>query len=293
MSRAPRRLPASIVAAAAEADAAEQQLHPTPAAPAAVEPVVAAAAEPAPAAAVADSEEVLAQKHRTLQGIHAAQLRKIQEQSEQLRELQAQLQSATAHQPDQASVQANTAQLRDGLGADMHDLLEERIRAIVLEVVAAQIEPLRGAMSNSVGREQERLEDLFFDRLDILQPNWEVINVHPGFLSWLSQIDPASGVPLSEHLQDARAKLDADRAVLFYRSYEREVAANARPAPTPAPSTQRHPTPQPTSPRVFTGAQIDTFFNDLRIGKYRGRDAEALAIEQDIMTAQREGRVVP
>lgn len=293
MSRTPRRLPASITAAAAEADVIEQQLHPTPAAPAAAEPVVAAPAEPAPAAQEPDPNDVLAQKHRTLQGIHAAQQAKIREQAEQLQTLQNQLQAAQSRQPDPASAQADTAQLRDGLGAEMHDLLENRIRAIVTEVVAAYVEPLRGVMSNSVGREQERLEDLFFDRMDILQPNWEVINVAPGFIAWLAQIDPASGVPLSEHLQDARSKLDADRAVLFYRSYEREVAANARPAPTPAPSTHRAPTPQPTAPRVFTGAQIDTFYNDLRVGKYRGRDAEAMAIEQDIMTAQREGRVVP
>jgi len=175
----------------------------------------------------------------------------------------------------------------------MHDLFENRVRAIVDEVVTARMKPMQTVMSGTLGREQERIEDQFFDRMDFLQPNWETLNEDPGFNAWLTQVDPAAGVTLSSLLKDAHAKFDADRAVLFFKSYEREVAAAARPAPATAPGSHRPPAPQPRVERTFTGAQIDQFYHDLRIGRYRGREAEATAFEQEIMNAQRAGRVVP
>ncbi len=288
MSTTPRRLPASVAATAAESDLAEAQLN-QPAEPLEETPPE----PPAAPASAAEPDDKLLQKYRTLQGIHASTNAKMQRQAQQLQDLQTQLQAAQSAQPDTGAVQAIVAQLREGLGEEMHNLIETRVRAIVDEAIDAKVAPLRSAMSLSVTQQQESLDDLFYDRLDVLHPGWEEINSSPGFLAWLAQIDPATGVPLAVHLKDASAKLDADRAALFFETYTREIAAKARPQPATPPGTQRPPTPSPAQKQVFTGAQIDKFYHDVRAGKYRGREAEAQSLEQEIMNAQREGRVVP
>ena len=44
---------------------------------------------------------------------------------------------------------------------------------------------------------------------------------------------------------------------------------------------------------VYTQASIAQFSDDKRNGKFRGREAEMNAIEQDIYRAQHEGRIRP
>jgi hypothetical protein len=42
--------------------------------------------------------------------------------------------------------------------------------------------------------------------------------------------------------------------------------------------------------RSWTGAEITAFYDQLRRGLWRGREAEFAAIERDMLTAQAEGR---
>jgi hypothetical protein len=47
----------------------------------------------------------------------------------------------------------------------------------------------------------------------------------------------------------------------------------------------------PPDKPVYTHAWIAKFMDDKRVGKFRGREAEAEAIERDIYQAQHEGRI--
>jgi hypothetical protein len=47
----------------------------------------------------------------------------------------------------------------------------------------------------------------------------------------------------------------------------------------------------PPDKPVYTTAWIAKFMADKRSGKYRGREADADAIERDIFQAQHEGRI--
>lgn len=289
-----RRLPNSIAAAAAEADQFEKQLtasaEPAPA-PAADDP--APPADPAPAPTPAPADPQLEHKYRTLQGIHSSQVQQMQKQREEIDRLKAELQRVQAPAaPDANAVAANIAQLRTQLGEEIAVHLDTRIRHIVDDAIRAHINPMRDMLSNSADRESERLEDMFFDRMDILVPDWEQINVDPGFIAWLANFDPASGQPLRALLADAQAKLDAERAAVFFRTYARDVATKRRPEPAPAPAATRAEVPRPAQPKVIRVGEIEKFYADQRAGKYRGKESEALAIELEIMNAQREGRVV-
>ena len=59
-------------------------------------------------------------------------------------------------------------------------------------------------------------------------------------------------------------------------------------APGRARSAPQH---LPPDKPVYTTAWIAKFTADKRTGKYRGREADAEAIEQDIYQAQHEGRI--
>jgi len=42
---------------------------------------------------------------------------------------------------------------------------------------------------------------------------------------------------------------------------------------------------------MYTPSDIQKFFNDVRIGRYKGREQERSRIERDIFAAQRENRI--
>jgi hypothetical protein len=50
--------------------------------------------------------------------------------------------------------------------------------------------------------------------------------------------------------------------------------------------------PTGTNAKNYSPDDIKTFFNDVRLGKYKGREAERDRIERDIFSAQREGRII-
>ena len=296
-----RRLPKAVAESAAVAEAVEQQLASSQA-PVVEEPAPAPVEEPAPAPApsVADTPqpsreidvEKLLQQHRTLQGQYNALMRKSQESTETIQQLRAKLETGPATTVDTAALEQSLARMREQLGDELAQTLDERIEAVVGRMLSAQVAPLKDVMSSQLASEQERMVDAFYDRMDMLFPKWEEMNTDPGFAAWLKQLDPASGHTLAALLKDAENKLDAQRAAMFFVTYERELQKQQAPQPAPRPATVA--TPMPVAPQANTVRRVDIerFYQDLQRGRYRGREADAVAIEQNIMIAQREGRVV-
>jgi len=50
--------------------------------------------------------------------------------------------------------------------------------------------------------------------------------------------------------------------------------------------------PSNSNARTYSPVDIQKFFNDVRSGKYKGREQERDRIERDIFAAQRDGRIV-
>jgi hypothetical protein len=143
-------------------------------------------------------------------------------------------------------------------------------------------------------------------------PDWEVINVDPGFLTWLSQVDPFSGRSRKEMLTDAYGSGDAIRTTAFFQAYKNEHTA-VRPTPGIPPiqtgaspadrlpladlavpgrgTTATPPAPGAPDRRIWTANEITQFYRQNREGRWQGREAEAARIEADIIAAGREGRV--
>jgi hypothetical protein len=59
-----------------------------------------------------------------------------------------------------------------------------------------------------------------------------------------------------------------------------------------APGRGKTAAPVNTNSATYSTEDIRRFFNDVKSGKYRGKEQERDRIERDIFAAQREGRIV-
>jgi hypothetical protein len=146
-------------------------------------------------------------------------------------------------------------------------------------------------------------------------PEWRQINKSDQFKLWLQQPDSYSGRRRHDLLTEAFSRHEANRVVTFFRGFLTEAAGLPRNPQAQAPSAPPLPgngngsgkpsledftapgrarsAPQPLPPDkpIYSHAWIAKFMADKRTGKYRGREADADAIERDIYQAQHEGRI--
>ena len=149
--------------------------------------------------------------------------------------------------------------------------------------------------------------------LDRAVPDWQTVNVDPGFITWLGQIDPFSGNTRKSMITDAHTRGDAARTIAFFQAFKNEQTLVDPPRGTQlgqtggsSPPADRLPLEElaapgrgPTTPpapgapdrRIWTGAEITQFYRRKGRGEWRGREADADRIEADIIAAGREGRV--
>lgn len=197
-----------------------------------------------------------------------------------------------------------------------------------LEAISPEIQALKKEISylkRGVGAVGENIAKTatnnVYEALDrAIGPQWEVINDHPDFKTrWCGEIDPYSGLPRGPMLKDAFARHDANRVINFFQGYLAEAAAlDPQRAQGAAPQTPGLPNgngqangrqplatyaapgragsaaqPSSAGKPVYTRSDISQFYRGLSAGAWRGREAEATAIDADIIAAGREGRVAP
>jgi hypothetical protein len=102
-------------------------------------------------------------------------------------------------------------------------------------------------------------------------------------------IHELSGRVRQEWLNDAIASGDAGRVKAFFDSFQLESHGSGSADRGPARRGGRAPSSQGT--RTWTRASIDAFYRARQKGAFKGREAEADALEKDIFAAQRDGRV--
>ena len=142
-------------------------------------------------------------------------------------------------------------------------------------------------------------------------PEWREINKAPEFKAWLQIPDPYSGRRRHDMLTEAFTRHETGRVVSFFRGFLTEATGSPPSASSPGTSAP-HPNgsgkpsleqfaapgrarsaPQdlPPDKPIYTQAWIAQFSADKLMGKFRGREADADAIERDIYQAQHEGRI--
>lgn len=248
------------------------------------------------------------QRYRTLQGMMNKEIHTL---DGQVKSLTQQLEKALAKldQPQkatQAAVDQTVTETKDveNFGSDLVEMVNRIAGAHVARAVQAveakfadaekRIADLSGSVSGATQHAAMTAEQMFFDRLGKLVPDWEQINADQRFLAWLAEADPVYGVPRQAALENARDKLDANRAAAVFNTFTgpRQQAPKTDPLDKQvSPKGAASAAPTSNQKKLVSSAEITKFYDDVRRGAYRGREQQAAQLEAEFNLALSEGRV--
>ncbi len=296
----------------APAQQAPQQTQPAPQVPVAVaEPMVQPVAPSAPvvddaAARVAAAE----QKARTIEGMLRADMKtlrdanrdtegKLTQALDALSAIKAKLDS-----PDRKPVGMPDPKDVEAFGADLVEMVRRQATQELGELGAhvsellnrmAAIEQKVAGLGKSTAAASEQS---FASVMTTLVPDWEAINVSEPFLNWLGQVDPVYGLPRQVALDAAAKELNPQRCAAIFNAFK---STQTQTPVNPGPSLNEQQAPgrgaggnPPVDTQVadsFSASEISAFYDDLRRGKYHGREDAALTMEARINAAVAAGRV--
>ncbi len=139
------------------------------------------------------------------------------------------------------------------------------------------------------------------------QLDYNAIDVAPEFMSWLKEFDQVSGVQKAAGWGQAVATRDKATCLSTINNFLVSPQGQAFKNRVTNPVSQQAPNQQPNVPlgthtdptavttqpvgKIYTGAEVRKFFNDVATGEYKGTPDEATQEEADIMKAGAEGRV--
>jgi hypothetical protein len=256
-------------------------------------------------------EDKWSHKYHTLKGMYDAEVPRLHSD---LREMKAQLQQLVAEnatlkevKPAEVPKVASliTDEDKEAFGPDLIDLIERATDSKVASLrdreaeLLSKISKLEGQLGNVTERQVVSEKDRFLASLAQQVPDWETLNVNPGFLSWLQEVDPVYGIPKQVALSNAYEGGDVARVATIFNSYKGMVAPKAPKAKSGQEELQRQVAPTRTrsgtpptsseSEQYFTNQDIEQFYTDWRRGVYD--DAEAAIMEKQIHAAAAEGRI--
>lgn len=262
------------------------------------------------------------QKFLTLQGKYNAEVPQLRSQVANLTEQLGQLSTpsptpaAAAPPPADPPPKLVTTEDTETYGDDLIDL----IRRVAVETDAGekaklqgQIAELREQMAAQATQvkevqgnvEGERRQQYFVD-LAKACPTYETVDEDDAFKAWLLQTDDFSGIVRNDILQRAYLSYDVGQTAKIFNAFIAQATPEPPPVVDPPPNPQAELASQVspgqarasapvTTPddgkKVWTVAEMDTFFKDVARGDYRGRRDEAARIEAEIDRALAEGRV--
>ena len=270
------------------------------------------------------SEETIVQKYKTLQGMYNAEVPRLHQQNremtgrvQQMEQLLASLsaQQANANTTQQQAITEKIITDKDveeyGESLDvMRKVSREELVPVAQRL--AQIEHMLRQMQTSVvpqvqavaQRQQVSAEQQFWAELSANVPNYRQLNENDTFQSWLLQADPLTGITRQTYLDDAQRSLDAGRVANFFRTWlestgqatvaqstGRTSVSELEKQVTPGRSRNTGAPATTNQGKMYSPQDIQKFFNDVRIGKYKSREQERDRIERDIFAAQRENRI--
>jgi len=292
--------------------------------PAPVEPA-AAASTTKPAASPPVEEETDAQKLRSAQGrleqalnINRQMNDRMAQMEQALLRLQAEgVQPPAEPQPPPKPQLVTPEEVAD-FGEDLLNVVGKRAReeyAPEFEQLASRLRQLETRVDGTTSVIQRSQQQDMYETLTGEVANWRDINRSENFKTWLQHPDMFSGRRRHDLLMEAFSRHETPRVVAFFKGFLTEAAGppqnpQAREPSAPPLSSNGHasgkpsledfaapgrarsaPQELPPDKPVYTHAWIAKFMADKRTGKYRGREADADAIERDIYQAQHEGRI--
>ncbi len=263
-------------------------------------------------------KETWEQKYKTLQGMYNADVprlnaknREVNARVSQLEQLLSTMQqSAKPEEPvstDPLITDADVKEYGDSIDVMRRAAREEvnaaNGRIAQLEKTIQQLQGVVPQVHQVQAQQKATSEQAFWADLSSKVPSWQDINNNPDFQSWLLAIDPLTGISRQTYLEDAQKSLDSGRVAQFFSAWEKEFGvpeaaheprstANSQLEKQVTPGRGRSSKPMVQEGQKYSPSDITKFFEDVRKGRYKGREDERGRIERDIFAAQAEGRIV-
>jgi len=278
-----------------------------------------------------ETEDTWQQKFRSLAGRTESEARRALEAITQLSNRLEQVERENALLKNTAQPAPNghanvpsslTEEEINDYGPELVDIM----RRVASETAAPLNEEI-GRLRSQMGHVQQETGNAFLNRMNstigAAIPNWNDLNRDPRFIEWSQLPDVFSNAIRKQLMQDAWNSGDPHRVIAFFRAYLAEEAAtnpqgqSAQRSPPPsgmvvsdtpinpltpgapldlaslaAPGRAHSAGGQPAEKPVYTAAEITRFYTDVAAGRWRGREQQQQAIDQDIILAQREGRIL-
>ena len=294
-----------------------------------VQPVVADSVEElAPATALIEpsaegqenpNSETYEQRWRTAQGMYNAEVPRLTQENTHLGERVTQLESlistmSTVPAPESVPAPAPASALTEteveeyGESIDIMRKVSQEIigpyqdEIVKLNTKLAQLQGQVIPQIEQLGHAQAQTADQnFWGELTRLVPDWQKVNAKQDFQSWLLEADMLSGMTRQTFLEDAQRQLDSERVAGFFTSWLSISGTETAQPNRAASELEKQVSPGRSNaggavlkgePKTYTPAAITKFFNDVRDGKFKGKEDKRNAIEHDIFAAQAEGRII-
>lgn len=247
-----------------------------------------------------------ATKYNVLQGKYNAEVPRMNQQLRELKqaneEMQARLEELSK-QRTEAQPNLVTDADKEAFGPDLVDLAERVAKQNLkpLQDQLAKLEAENARLTQRADRTaqdvQMTAQDSYISHLTRMVPEWEQLNVDEGFLRWLGEVDPVFGMQRQAGLDQAFDRLDAQATAAVFAAYLGTQAPKAKSAKDGlqnqvAPTRSRSaaaPVTDEWSSKIWSGREIEHFYNEQRRGAYTLADADRISNEIDRAVA--EGRV--
>jgi hypothetical protein len=262
------------------------------------------------------SDDQWKQRFLTLKGKYDAEVPRLHTELKELRTKLEELATRrveTPAEPAKPKSKRVTEKDQETFGADLLDVIKRQAEEIAADALAdlqskvgkleSENEQLKAQVTGVSTTQSQTAQEVYFGKLTTAVPDWEAINVSPGFLEWLGEVDELSGHTRQAFLDEAFQTLNVARTAKLFNAYKKVLAASAPPPPAPtkqevqrqvAPGKSKTPPGPPASDaasKIWTANEIDRFYQEVRAGHYRNNPAELNRIEAEIDAAVASGRV--
>lgn len=275
-----------------QAELADRLLQEQMATPA-IEPAADPAPEPSPEPEAKPEVDVSEQRFRVLQGKYNSEVPRLHER---IKELEASLQATLTKAPSEAPASSTDDDFSPEFREDYGEVIDI-VSTVVDRTLNEKLKPLQEQVEKDRRMvEQEAADRYQADIRRLVTGDFEATNQNPAFIAWLSDtVEPFTGASMHTLLNAAHQTGDAARVATIFNTWLAQQGGNKADrretmvSPEKAGSaTARQGAEKPS----FTRAQVKQFYADLSIGKYKGQEAKAAAIDKQIHAAMVEGRIM-
>lgn len=137
----------------------------------------------------------------------------------------------------------------------------------------------------------EKNYESFLSAISAKVADWQVINEGYSFHQWLTGRQPGSFDTRQEVLDKAAAVYNPEPVIEIFNAWK-DYSGASKPKPKPDVMPARSGADSvPNDKKVYTQKEVDTFYDKIIKGHYRGKEAEVARIEAEFLAAEREGRL--